>query len=291
METIYAVKIGSSMLAGITNQSMNLGVNLDKEPTDGSPYYTNVVLNGVDPRVSFATNQPIGLLGATGVAGAAISTGGLVLYLWKYAAGSARSNTSNNKIITINSGLLVPRRLSCQARGNVTFEAEALLTSPDGSVPWAVSTGSVPSYTDGGKYGVKSISLSNGSTATIESFDLDFGVQTIDDVGVDDYCPKERYIQQFDAKLTLSSSQAGWVSSSWAGEKVTATITLGRRGVTSQWVSGEDYTLTCYGIWTPDTFFDGSGNSPAKSTATMTLIKEGSTMPIVFGAVSDDDDT
>lgn len=289
METIYAVKIGSSMLAGITNQSMNLGVQLDKEPTDGSPYFTNVVLNGVDPRVSFSTNQPIGLLSATGVAGSAIGTAGLVLYLWKYAAGSARSATGDNKIITVNSGLLVPRRLSCQARGNVTMEAEALLTSPDGNVPWSVSTGAVPAYTDGGKYGVKSITLTDVAETTIESFDLDFGVQTIDDQGVADYCPKERYVQQFDGRLTLSSSQAGWVSNSWVGEEVTATITLGRRGVTSQWISGEDYVLTCHGVWAPDNMFDGSGNSPARSTATMTLTKSGSTLPIVFGAASSGD--
>ena len=287
METIYAVKLGSSMYAGITSQSMNLGAQLDKEPTDGSPYYTNVVLTGVDPRVSFATNQPTGLLSAVGVAGSAISTGGLVLYLWQYATSSARSNTSNNKLITINSGLIIPRTLQCQARQNVTFECEALLTSADGSCPWSVASGAVPSYTDGGKYGVRSVVLSgSASGANVNSFSLDFGVQTTGDYGVGDYCAKEQYIQQFDPRLTLNSSQAGWVSGDWDGEEVTATITLAKRSETAQFESGSDYVLTCHGVWTLDSMFNGSGNSPANSSATITLTKSGSTMPIVFGAAA-----
>ena len=294
METIYAVKIGSSMHAGITSQSMNLGAQLDKEPTDGSPYYTNVVLTGVDPRITIATNQPVGLLGAVGVAGSAItSSRQLECYLWKYFAGSARSSASDNKIITLSSGLLVPKTLACQARGNVTFECDALATSSDGTCPWSVSTGGVPAYTDGGKYGVRNISISSGSTPTINSFNLDFGIQTIPDYGVGDYCAVEQYIQQFDGKLTLSSSQAGWVSSSWDGAEVTATITLGKRGNTAQFEdSSNDYVLTCHGIGTLDSMFNGSGNSPASSSATITLTKSGSTMPIVFGAAeTPSDDT
>ena len=291
METIYAVKIGSTMHSGITSQNMNLGAQLDKEPTDGSPYFTNVVLTGVDPTVSLATNQPVGLLGAVGVAGSAItSSRPLQMYLWKYAAGSARSSLSDNKIITLNSGLLVPKTLACQARGNVSFECDALATSADGSCPWTVATGSVPSYTDEGKYGVRSISLSTGDTATINSFTLDFGIQTIPDYAVGDYCAKEQYIQQFDGKLTLSSSQAGWVSSAWDGAEVTATITLGKRGNTAQFESTDyDYVLTCHGIWELDSLFNGSGNSPANSSATITLTKSGSTLPIVFGAASSGD--
>ena len=294
METIYAVKIGSDMYSGITSQQMNLGAQLDKEPTDGSPYYTNVVLTGLDPTVTIATNQPVGLLGAVGVAGSAITASRtLQMFLWKYAAGSARSSSSDNKIITLKTGLLVPKTLACQTRGNVTFECDCLATSPDGNCPWTVSTGSVPSYTDGGKYGVRSISLSTGNTANINSFNLDFGIQTIPDYGVGDYCAVEQYIQQFDGKLTLSSSQAGWVSSAWDGAEVTATITLGKRGNTAQFESVEnDYVLTCHGIWTLDSMFNGSGNSPANSSATITLTKSGSTMPIVFGAAeTPSDDT
>lgn len=285
METIYAVKLGGAMCAGITSQSMNLGAQLDKEPTDGSPYYTNVVLTGVDPRVSFATNQPTELLSAVGVAGSAISTGGLVLYLWQYSTSSARS--SSGRSITCNSGLIVPRTLQCQARQNATFECEALLTSPDGNCPWDVGGDSVPSYTDGGKYGVRNVSLSGSASAdNVNGFTLDFGIQTIADYGVGDYCAKAQYIQQFDPKLTLTSSQAGWVSSDWDGEEVTASITLGKRTATAQFESGSDFTVICHGIWTLDSMFNGSGNSPANSSATITLTKSGSTLPIVLGSAS-----
>lgn len=291
METIYAIKIGSTMHAGITSQQMNLGAQLDKEPTDGSPYFTNVVLTGVDPTVSIATNQPIGLMEAVGVAGSAISSSRpLQMFLWKYSAGSARSGSSDNKIITLNSGLLVPKTLSCQARGNVSFECDALATSADGSCPWTIANGAVPSYTDEGKYGVRSISLSSGDTSNINSFTLDFGINTIPDYGVGDYCAIEQYIQQFDGRLTLSSSQAGWVSDAWDGEEVTAVITLGKRGTTAQFEPvANDYTITCHGIWTLDSMFNGSGNSPANSSATITLTKSGSTLPIVFGPTSSGD--
>lgn len=141
LHNAFAVKYGSTVISGLTQLDAQLNPKVEAESSSGTPYPQFAVITGQDPRIMFATKQVGALLGITGLAGALIDgTNSLIAYFAQLnGAGVAAAGTVHRSYTAVR-GVLVPRRLSVAAQGNLQADAEALLYSSDGAAhPIAIS--------------------------------------------------------------------------------------------------------------------------------------------------------
>lgn len=141
LHTAFAVKHGTTVLSGMESIDTQLNAQVENESTVGSPFPQFAVITAQRPRIMFATKRAAALLGLTGLTGVAIDgTNSLVAVYAALGANGLPASGSVHKSYTANRGLLVPRRLSCSARGNLQVDCEALLYSSDGAAhPIAIS--------------------------------------------------------------------------------------------------------------------------------------------------------
>lgn len=134
LHTAFAVKYGSTVVSGLQQLDAQTNPNVEAESNSGTPYPQFVVITEQKPRVMFSTKQVAALLGVTGLAGAAIDgTNGFVAYYASLASNGLPAAGTVHRSYTTNRGLLLPRRLVCQSRGNAQVDAEALVFSADGA--------------------------------------------------------------------------------------------------------------------------------------------------------------
>lgn len=134
LHNAFAVKYGSTVVSGLTQLDAQTNPNVEAESSAGTPYPQFAVITEQKPRVMFQTKQVAALLGVTGLAGAAIDgTNGFTAYFANLAASGLPASGSVHRSYACNRGLLLPRRLTCQSRGNVQVDAEALVYSSDGA--------------------------------------------------------------------------------------------------------------------------------------------------------------
>lgn len=141
LHNAFAVKYGTTVIAGLSQLDAQTNPNVEAESTSGSPFPQFALITEQKPRIMFQTKQVAALLGVTGLTGAAIDdTNTLVSYFAKLADTGLPAVGPVHRAYTAVRGLLLPRRLTCQSRGNVQVDAEALLFSTDGAAhPLAIA--------------------------------------------------------------------------------------------------------------------------------------------------------
>ena len=114
---------------------------VENESTVGSPFAQFAVIKAQRPKIMFASKRAATILALTGLTGVAIDgTNTLIAYFAAVGANGLPSAGGVHRSYTANRGLLLPRRLSCAARGNVSIDCEALLYSSDGAAhPLAIA--------------------------------------------------------------------------------------------------------------------------------------------------------
>ena len=141
LNTAYAAKYGSSVIAGLTNLNSSLNPEVQNDSGIGSPFPQFVVISGQKPRVAFASKAVAEALAVTGSTGAKIDgTNGFVAYYAKIGDDGLPASGSVHRTYTANRGLLLPRRLNCNHRQSAMLDMEALLFSANGtSHPFVVA--------------------------------------------------------------------------------------------------------------------------------------------------------
>lgn len=141
LNTAYAAKYGSTVIAGLTNLNTSLNPEVQNESGIGTPFPQFAVITAQKPRVAFASKAVAAALGVTGSTGAKIDgTNGFLAYYAKIGDDGLPASGSVHRTYTANRGLLLPRRLNCNHRQSAMLDMEALLFSADGAAhPVAVA--------------------------------------------------------------------------------------------------------------------------------------------------------
>lgn len=141
LNTAYAVRYGSTVLAGLTNLNTSLNPEVQAESGIGTPFPQFAVITAQKPRLAFASNAVAAALAVTGSTGAKVGgTNNLVGFYAKIGDDGLPASGSVHRSYTANRGLLLPRRLTCNHRQSASLDMEALLFSADGAAhPIAVA--------------------------------------------------------------------------------------------------------------------------------------------------------
>ncbi len=183
LHNAYAVKYGSTVIAGLQQLNAQTNPNVEAESGSGSPFPQFAVITSQRPRMMFNTKMAAAVLGLTGLTGAVIDgTNSLIGYFASLAPSGLPAAGTVHRSYTAVRGLLYPRRISCSARGNLSVDAEAVLFSSDGAThPIAVSDAvALPAITPANiLHGIGPITLGvTGTTVTagcLQDVSIDFG--------------------------------------------------------------------------------------------------------------------
>lgn len=305
LHVAYAVKYGSTVIAGLQNLDTSTYPTVEAESSAGTPYPQFAVITEQKPRIQFATKQSAALLGITGMAGAAIdATNTVQAYYASLGANGLPAAGSVHRSYTANRGLLLPRRLTCGLRGHLQVDCEALLYSSDGTThPLVISdTDALPTLTQNNiLHGIGPITLGIAGVGTNFAFDcpqnvsIDFG-SGAETVGCgSDLYDKHLQVPRVAPVITLSGLSAATFGTAgvppvgYQLEHATTKLFFRKRNTNGIGfvadATTEHVKMTANGIAVV-TQHTGQGTSRAEVTVQITTSWDGTNAPITIDTAS-----
>lgn len=297
--TISGVKLGATVLSGITRETISLNSEVRGEPTSGEVFPRYLSLTKQNPTGMFASQHiasALTLLGSIGLDIADLS-GGLILYAAAHERGSTRKTGANHRSYTINDGLVIPTRLTCDYQGDAELEVQVLVTY-DGTNNPVVITDSValPTVTDNERYSLGPISVGGVDLPQLRRVELDFGLraQAIGAGGGSapaDVWPTFASISQGQPTLTCRGIDVEWFKAAnvpiggLAVTHATTAIYFRKRLRHSTFVADateEHVLITADGMAVIDDAISASGDAEAESSVIIPLDYDGTNAPLVI---------
>ena len=140
LHTIYAVDIDSTLIDQVTDQNVSPGISQILRRSDGQVYPTFNAAGQVAPSISFSTQAIATALGKVGTTGFALASGNpAILFFQKLTEGATRAGASSHLKMTVNEGIIVPRRITADAN-DASIEYD-IVTTYDGTNAPIVLTG------------------------------------------------------------------------------------------------------------------------------------------------------
>ncbi|MEM8910824.1 MAG: hypothetical protein AAGC97_03575 [Planctomycetota bacterium] len=175
LHSAYSVRLGATVLAGLTNLSTNGNPEVDASVGIGSQFPQFAVVRSVRPQIAFQSRAIAAALAITGTTGAAIDADDLVASYIEMQDGSPGSATLD---YTIDRGLLLPRRLQCSHRQDAVLDVEALTHSVDGDTdPITIGAGAPATIArDNIRHTLKSVIIAGVEFDCLTDVTIDFGV-------------------------------------------------------------------------------------------------------------------
>ena len=218
--SLYGVSVGSSLLGGITRQSIPPNIAERGEASSGEVYPRFQSIVGMRPMLQFDTlaiSSALNLIGALGTSIAGL-TGGLSFYAQKHTDGGSRAGSSSHRKYNAVKGLLIPRRLSVGHQGDATLTYEAYATYDGTNDPLALTDSvSLPSgIADDERFTLGPVTIGAVALGQVRQLDLDFGIN-VQTEGADSEI-WDRYCSIITVKpvLTLRGVDVQW----WKSDKV-----------------------------------------------------------------------
>lgn len=177
--TIGAVKLNTTLIDQITQQSIRPGLNQMVLAGSGAVDNTFAAIGTITPEFSFTTTAIKAALAAAGIDGLALTAG--AVYFQKTAAGGLRASGSNHVKGTIAAGMAIPVRLSVSHGAPATIEYRIVLRSADGTTaPIAFAASSALETGQGSvaqAYTLGLVTINGTALVGVQSVSIDFGIE------------------------------------------------------------------------------------------------------------------
>lgn len=300
MHNIHAVRIGATTIGGITRTALRTGTEVRQEATSGEVYARFQALYAQKPMAEFQTRSIAVALGACALAGTALtSSAPFVMFAQKNTEGGGRTSGSSHRKFTINEGLVIPRRLTCEHQGDAVLDYEVLATYDGSNEPVVLAESqALLSPTDAERFTLGSVSLHDGSSAyalpQIRRLEIDFGIAA-ETVGADsDIWDTSCRIVEVQPSITLAGIDSEWWKDSvipLTGRSIahaSTAIYLRKRaagGTFEDDETAEHIKFTAAGLATIEGL-DGSGNALKECSLRFPLRFDGTNNPIVINTAS-----
>ena len=184
VSTLYAINTAAGLLDHITDVDVSNNIEEILHSGDGAARAEFSGVLSAAPQVSFTTKGIANCLALMGTEYYAIAAAA-DLYWQKYLAQGTRAGASSHIKLTINPGIVIPRTLSAEHRGEATMSCDIFAVSSDGSTdPVTVATGQSLAGTPATDeaYTIGSCLLNNADVAALQGISVDFGV-TVESFG------------------------------------------------------------------------------------------------------------
>jgi len=283
LHTNGPVKVGTSILGGITNIGSALGSQVRGEPTSGEVYARIMAILAQKPSVQFTCEDIQAALNACGPLGASLATKNLILYGSRVLAGGT-IDTANHVSLSTALGVLVPQSLQCSHQGNASINYQAHPVSADGATqPWTLSTSAaLPAITQADLYTLASAEIAGVTIPQHTQISVNFGLGTRTEGHSSNILDEIAAIRSILPTISLTSSRQGdLLGSGLNGASGAFSIVLRNRanggifGSKSVTLSG-----TCLGL--QETPFAVSGQGAASVGLMGHVVWDGTNAPITY---------
>lgn len=296
---IYGVGVGATLLGGITRQSLSTNSDVQSEATSGEIYARFVALYAQRVAPGFTTRSIATALGACGPLGASLAglSGGFCLYAQKHADGGTRAGTLSHRKFSMVCGILVPRQLTVDHRGDATLSYEAVVTYDGVNDPVVITDlVSLPSgLTDAERFTLGPVTLESVTLSQKTQLTIDFGLDAVGESADSEIWDTLASIRAQHSTIKLEGIDVEWCKAAnipLTGKSAThanTKIYLKKRALGGTFVAdgtAQHLKFTAAGLVTPDTLFDGGLTDTGKTNLTMTCYYDGSNAPIVIDTAS-----
>ncbi len=292
---LYGVKIGATVLGGITQQAIQMAPDIGRDGTSGDIYPRHQSLRSQKPSATFTTKDIETALGLIGLIGVDISalTGDLTLFAQSRAVGNARSAGSTHRSYTMANGIAVMQRLSVSHQQDAELSYLASPIAAGAVLPITeADTVAVPSNgTDALRFALGKTTLESVLFTHVQQMDIDFGIVLGVESSDGDIHDTFVSIQDISPVITLSGIDVEWLkaanipSTGLACTHANSTIYLRQRTEgNSFWADGsaKHIKMTIDGLAIMESIFDASGNERATTSMRIPLRYDGTNVPIVI---------
>ncbi|OHB82796.1 MAG: hypothetical protein A2V98_25890 [Planctomycetes bacterium RBG_16_64_12] len=291
---LYAVKIGSTVLGGITQQNVVTAAEVRGEASSGEIYsrIQSLVSQGFTP--SFSTLAIAAALGACGALGASLASANLILYAQKHQDGGGRASGSVHRSFTFVKGILAPKQLQVDHRGDATLSYDAVVVYDGVNEPLVIGdTVALPSLgsSQAERFTLGSVEIGGVTLTTKMSLSIDFGLDVISEGHDSNLYDTIASIRGQQTVLTLTGRNPEWIKSTniplygKAGTHLNTAIYLRKRADGGSFVAdetAEHIAMTACGFCVPENIFQASGKDYGSVGLRMPLKYDGTNAPLVI---------
>lgn len=207
MQVKYAAKIDSTLIAGVTSQSISPGIQTRGDATDGTLYQRSTSVASLSPTAEFTTQSINAALAAIGL-GVDIGTlaGGLGVELYaQETTSTSRAGTLAHRKYAFADGLIVPRTLTCDHQGDATLTVAILPIGDASNAPMAetdsVTLGSIAAHD---VFTLGDLTLESIAMAKLKSLSIDFGIDAQLETWASSLWPREAWINTIKPVITFT---------------------------------------------------------------------------------------
>lgn len=297
---IYGVSLGSTLVGGITQQSMNQNWENFNDDTSGEPYARYRGIKTGNPEMGFTTVDPKAVIDAfdSGAAWTDISglTGGVKQYLYKEPEGGLRDGTDGESRQAV-AGFVVPRRLNIPGDGSpVTLDVAVIVTYDGTNDPIQLATGvTLPSgLTDALRWAMGGVTVGGVSLTGLTSINIDFGINVNVPMTDGEIWPCYAGIKAYKPSITINgidpsilADSGGFPIEGGAATHANTIIYLRKRdadGFVAN-ITAEHIKITAggYAIYESE---DGSQGDNVSYSMRLDCYYDGTNLPITFDTAS-----
>jgi len=292
-----AVKIG-----GITKQAIKVETEAKGEAVSGAVHPKLASIYSQKPTASFTSYALTSVLNRVTQIGSLIDADethpGVTLYGQVYAAGGHRATGSSHRSYNIKRGVIVPKTLSCEHRGDATIDCDILATYDGTNAPVipADSQALPESVTDPGRWTLYSLQLGDVTLGSWRNLEIDFGMEVESEGYGSEPFDRLLRIVRIEPKLTVRGIDPAWFAAADAvdldglsGTHANCSIKLAHRATGGKFVAvGTEthITCTCAGVLFVDDIQDVEHGGAAEVSLGMQLYHDGTNNPFVFATTA-----
>lgn len=202
--TAYAVIVNSTLFDQVMASGFQGNPNVQRIMADGEPDPTYAAVMSIEPRGTLTTTAINKALLVCGIDGLPITTG-LDIWLQKVGANSTRATGASHAKISIDQGMVVPRRITATREQPATYELEVIGVSDDGTAPHSITAGAAltGSPTTNEAFTLGPCLINNTAVAGVQQIEIDFGIEVRVEYGDGGPFPRLVYIQARQPTITI----------------------------------------------------------------------------------------
>lgn len=281
-------------LAGISSVQILLNPDVQSQRTGGDVYKVHQTLYSQKPVARFRSACLQDALDQIGLTGLPLTYGGINLYAAKWAENAGIAAGSVHKKYNALSGVVVPRRLTCEHGGDAELEYEVIVTYDGTNNPWVLAeTAALPTAPqDNERFTIGAWTIGSVQLLQISRLEIDFGI-TVQSIGADsDRWDTYAVVRAIEPTITLTGINVNWFADSaipLTGKVATHANTKGylrkrSTGATGFVVDGtaEHIQFNADGMAVVESAFEDQGDQPAQSSVKIHLRYDNTNAPLVI---------
>ena len=283
-------------IGAITQQQLRSEAEIRSEAQSGEIYRRFMSLVERKATARFGTHHLAIALAQCGVSGHVIENNGVNFFAQKFTEGSTPTAGANHRKYNLQEGVMVPRTITCDHRGDAELIYECFATYDGSNSPIAeTDSSSLPSaIADSERFTIGGVTIGSISIDHIRRIEIDFGITVLlvgaDSDQYDTFCA----VRGIAPSITLRGIDIEWLKAAnipWDGKTAThanTTIYLRKRDIDNFVIdaTAEHIKITGDGLCVVETIMEESGEEPAECSLILPLRYDGTNTPLIVNTAS-----